>query len=145
MSEVQTRTGALDALEAVLSAAIDDEDSFFRNPEAGIDASETGVVTMTDGDAGEPEVILSPVRFGWEHQVELEITAKGEGRRDAVQALIAKIDAALAADRSLGGAVDDARIVSAPEFHEFSTGGAAAERSAVLHVQLVYTTASGAD
>lgn len=134
-----THDAALDALETVVKAALNGAETFVRNPEKSVDASEEGVVIMTDGDPGEPEVILSPLSFSFDRQVEFEITAKGETRKAVVSALVAKFDPALAVDRTLGGAVEDARIVSAPEVTEYDTDGAATERSAVLRVQLSYT------
>ena len=145
MSDFQSRPAALDALEAAIRAAVENtEAKFFRNPEGDVDASTDGVVIMTDGDPGEPEYILGPFGCAWEHAVEFELTASGEDRKDTIEALIALFDPALAVDRSLGGKVDDARIVTAPDFAEYPVDGAQTERSAVLRVQLSYTTASGA-
>ena len=139
----QTRVGALAALEVVVKAAVGTA-LFHRDPEKPVPASASGVVIMTDGDPGAPEVILSPVSYAYEHQVELEIAANGPNRRTVVEALIAKIDPALAANRTLGGTVDDARVVAAPDVKEFDGEGVGSERSAVLRVQIAYTTASGA-
>lgn len=141
----QTRDGALDALQTVIAAAIAAPAKFYRDPEATIPASHDGVVLMTDGDPGQPEAILSPLSYAWEHQVNFEIAATGENRKATIEALIAKFEPALAADRTLGGAVDDARVTLAPDIHEYPVDGAEQERSAVLFVQLSYTTQSGAN
>jgi len=136
----QTRLGALDALETRIAAVITAPAGFVRDPEAPVDASHDGVVIMRDGDPGQPEYILSPMGYAWEHPVEFEITASGENRRAAVEALIAKFMPALDADRTLGGAVDDARIMTAPEINEYPVEDAETERSAVIRVTLSYTT-----
>ena len=139
----QTRVGELAALETVVKAAVG-AGLFHRDPEKSPPATASGVVIMKDGEPGEPEVILSPVSYAFEHQVEFEIAANGPNRRAVVEALIARIDPALAANRTLGGVVDDARVVAPPDIKEFESEGVGSERSAVLHVQLAYTTASGA-
>lgn len=142
---IQTRAGALDALETVMTTALAGPETFERDPEKSLDASDDGVVIMIHGDPGQSEAILSPPSYAWEHAVEFEITAKGENRKAVVEAIIAKFEPALAVNRTLDGAVDDARIVEAPEIHEYPGGeGVETERSAVLRVQLAYTTASGA-
>ncbi|HEY1630800.1 MAG TPA: hypothetical protein VGF56_05760 [Rhizomicrobium sp.] len=141
----QTRIGALAALEIAISAATAVASiGFHRDPEKSVDATHDGVVIMRDGDPGSPEYILSPMSYSWEHQASFEITASGKEREAAVEAVIALFEPALAADRTLGGAVDDARIVLAPEIHEYPVDGAETERTAMLSVQLSYTTATGA-
>ncbi|HEY4112864.1 MAG TPA: hypothetical protein VGM17_02280 [Rhizomicrobium sp.] len=140
----QTRAGALDALESVMAAALASPVTFERDPEKNVPASHDGVVIMRHGDPGDPEVILSPLSFAFEHQVEFEITASGPDRATTVESIIGRIDPALAVDRTLGGAVDDARVMTAPDINEYEADGVETERSAVLHVQLSYTTASAA-
>lgn len=142
---MQTRVAALAALETVIKNAVTaGSAAFWRDPEKDIDASHTGVVLMHDGDPGQPEVILSPLSYSWEHPVEFEVTASGKSRRAVVEVIIALFEPALAADRTLGGKVDGARIAQAPQFSEYEAEGSETERSGVLYVQLVYTTASGA-
>lgn len=141
----QTRVGALAALEAAVQAALQAAGADFeRDPEKPSEANHNGVVIMRDGDSGTPEPILSPMSFAWEHHVEFEICATGPTRSAKVEALIAALDGALKPDRTLGGTVDDARVVLAPEIKEFEIDGAETERSALVHVQLSYVTASGA-
>jgi len=141
----QSRMGALDALELAIKVVLDGAGvTFFRNPATSVDANRDGIVIMTDGIPGEPDVLLSPRRYCWEHQVEFEITAMGEGRNAVVEAIIARFEPVLALDHTLGGAVDYAAIDSAPDINEFPIEGAETERSAVLRVMLSYVTASGA-
>jgi hypothetical protein len=140
----QTRAGAVDALETVVKAALAAPITFERDPEKSLDASHHGVVIMREGDPGTPEYILSPMSFVFEHQVEFEITASGKDRKSVVEAILALFEPALLVDRTLAGAVDDARTMLAPEIHEYEEDGTEAERSAVLFVQLAYTTASAA-
>lgn len=141
----QTRVGALAALETRIKTALQAAHiGFYRNPANAVDATEDGVVIMTDGMPGEPEVILSPRRYSWDHEVEFEITAMGDDRSATVEAIIALFEPALSLDRTFAGAADYAAIDSAPEFSEYDVDGGQTERSAVLRVTLCYVTASGA-
>lgn len=140
-----THAAALDALQTVISAVVVAAGaSFWRDPESDVPASNTGVVIMSDGDAGDPEVILSPLTYVWERAVEFEITANGVSRRAVVNAILTAIEPAIDVDRTLGGVVDDARILAAPQIGQYDKSGVAPELSAVLHITLNYDTADGA-
>lgn len=141
-----THMAALDALKTLISAAVvTTGGSFWRDPEVDVPASNAGVVIMSDGDAGDPEIILSPLTYAWERAVEFEITANGVNRRDVVNGIFAAVEPAIAADRTLGGVVDDARILTAPQISQFDKkDGVAPELTAVLHITLNYDTADGA-
>lgn len=140
-----TRAGALTALQTVVAAAMSGASvSFFRDPEQRVAASHEGFCVMRDGDPGEPEVLLSPLAFCWEHEVEFEIAVSGPSRAATLETIIALFEPALAADRTLGGAVEDSRIVEAVQIAEDPVDDAETERYATLHVQLSYTTGSGA-
>ena len=66
-----------------------------------------GLIILRDGQPGEPEVTLSPLRYHYQHRAELEIVVQaGTGRASAFDDLIAAIGAALEADRTLGGLCD---------------------------------------
>ncbi len=135
MTSVQSRVAALKALEALIRRAVG-EDIFIRNPESPVEASREGIVVMSDGDPGEAEYILSPLAFCWEHQVAIEIAASGPDRVAVTEGLLARLEPELAADRRLGGAVDDARLMSAPEIHDYPIDDAETERSITVAVQL---------
>lgn len=142
-----THAAALDALETLVSAAVAAAGgSFYRDPEADVTASNTGVVIMSDGDAGDPEILLSPLVYIWDRAVEFEITANGISRRAVVNGILAAVEAALAVDCTLGGVVNDARILVAPQIGQYDKkDGVAPELSAVLHITLNYDTADGAE
>jgi hypothetical protein len=140
---MHTRNGALDALEAVVGAALTAANKkLFRGGD--VDATTAGVVIMSDGDPGEPEVILSPRCYAWEHTVPFEITAKGDNRRATVKAIIDLFPPALAADPTLGGAVDFASLETGWTADDYAMDGVETEYSAKLTVTLSYVTASGA-
>lgn len=141
-----TQEDALRALASVVRPVVVDTGAAFeREPERAPDASHAGVVIMVSGDPGEAEVILSPLTYCWEHRVPFVISACGVDRNRTVGSIVARIDSALAADRTLGGAVDDTRIDDGVKFEEFEGDeGIETERNATLVVTLYYDTASGA-
>ena len=71
--------------------------------------SAAGVLILRDGDPGEPDVLLSPPEYVYEHRAELEVAMSGgtAAERDAAfDALLQAIGAAIAAERTLGGLCD---------------------------------------
>lgn len=100
----------------------------------------TGLIILRDGEPGEPEVTLSPLRYHYRHRVELEVVVQaGTARASAFDDLIAAIGAALEADRTLGGLCDWVEP-EAPASIDLPVEGAAALKAAVITVVLHYTT-----
>jgi hypothetical protein len=86
-------------LETVPGATVKREAPLLETVHAG------GLIILRDGDPGDPEVMLSPVTYLWEHQTEIEIILQ-RGQDDdsaALDSLLIAVGNALAADRSLGG------------------------------------------
>ena len=99
-----------------------------------------GLIILRDGQPGEPEVTLSPLRYHYQHRAELEVIVQaGSGRASAFDDLIAAIGSALEADRTLGGLCDWVEP-EAPASVDFPVEGAAALKAAVITVVLHYTT-----
>ena len=99
-----------------------------------------GLMILRDGQPGDPEVTLSPLRYHYQHRAELEVVVQaGTGRADAFDSLIAAIGAALATDRTLGGLCDWIEP-EAPASVDLPVDGAAALKAAVITVVLHYTT-----
>ena len=99
-----------------------------------------GLIILRDGQPGEPEVTLSPLRYHYQHRAELEVVVQaGRGRAGAFDDLIAAIGAALEADRTLGGLCDWVEP-EAPAAVDLPVEGAAALKAAVIAVVLHYTT-----
>jgi hypothetical protein len=95
---------------------------------------------LRDGQPGEPEVTLSPLRYHYEHRAEMEVVVQaGTGRASAFDNLIATIGAVLEADRTLGGLCDWVEP-EAPASVDLPIEGAAALKAAVITVVLHYTT-----
>ena len=65
-----------------------------------------GLLILRDGEPGEPEVTLSPLRYHYQHRAEIEAVVQGADRDAAFDTLTASIGAAIAADRTLGGHCD---------------------------------------
>lgn len=99
-----------------------------------------GLVILRDGQPGEPEVTLSPLRYHYQHRAELEVVIQaGSGRASAFDDLIAAIGTTLEADRTLGGLCDWVEP-EAPASVDLPVEGAAAMKAAVITVVLHYTT-----
>lgn len=65
-----------------------------------------GLLILRDGEPGEPEVTLSPLRYNYQHRAEIEAVVQGANRDVAFDALCASIGAVIAADRTLSGLCD---------------------------------------
>jgi hypothetical protein len=99
-----------------------------------------GLIILRDGEPGEPEVTLSPLRHHYQHRAELEVIVQaGTGRANAFDDLITAIGAALEADPTLGGACDWIEP-EAPASVDLPVEGAATLKAAVITVVLHYTT-----
>jgi hypothetical protein len=99
-----------------------------------------GLIILRDGQPGEPEVTLSPLRYHYQHRAELEVVVQApNGRATAFDSLIAAIGSALEADRTLGGLCDWVEP-EAPASVDLPVEGAAALKAAVITVVLHYTT-----
>ena len=100
----------------------------------------SGLIILRDGQPGEPEVTLSPLRYHYQHRAELEVVVQaGTGRASAFDTLIAAISIALEADRTLGGFCDWVEP-EAPASVDLPIEGAAALKAAMIIVVLHYTT-----
>ena len=99
-----------------------------------------GLIILRDGQPGEPEVTLSPLRYHYQHRAELEVVVQASnGRATAFDSLIAAIGTALETDRTLGGLCDWVEP-EAPASIDLPVEGAAALKAAVITVVLHYST-----
>ena len=99
-----------------------------------------GLLILRDGEPGDPEVTLSPLRYHYQHRAEIEVIVQGASRDTTFDTLCASIGAALAADRTLGGLCDWVEA-EAPQPVDLPVEGAAALKAAVIPVVLHYSTA----
>lgn len=113
-----------------------------RNEPLPTKVPETGLIILRDGDPGEPEVILSPTRFVYQHRAEVEILVQqaDQAERDAaLDTLLVAVGDALSGDPTLGGKVDILRPGS-PELLQETIEGAPTIKAALIPVFLEYTT-----
>ena len=132
-----TRETVLTALQARLlplaALVLRDEVLPERIPAAGL-------IILRDGQPGEPEVTLSPLRYHYQQRAELEVVVQAPNdRATAFDTLIAAIGAALEADRTLGGLCEWVEA-EAPASVDLPIEGAAALKAAVITLVLHYTT-----
>lgn len=99
-----------------------------------------GLLILRDGEPGEPEVTLSPLRYHYQHRAEIEAVVQGASRDMGFDTLCASIGVALDADRTLGGLCDWVEA-EAPEPVDLPVDGAASLKAAVIPVVLHYSTA----
>lgn len=98
-----------------------------------------GLLILRDGEPGEPEVTLSPLRYHYQHRAEVEAVVRGTARDAAFDTLTASIGTALAADRTLGGLCDWVEA-EAPRPVDLAVEGAASLKAAVIVVVLHYSS-----
>ncbi len=85
MTTPTTAEGALSALFAALGASLPAGAKLLRNGILPERVPPQGVAILRDGDPGEPEVLLSPPRYIYEHRAEIDIAveAASAAERDA--------------------------------------------------------------
>lgn len=135
---------ALQALAAALSA-LPGGAKLERNADVPTTVDLPGLLILRDGDPGEPEITLSPLRYSFDHVAALEIYVQAgatTARAATLPDLLAEVGAALAgASRTLGGRVEFVSW-SAPSFDDTPVAGAATIRGAHVAVTLSYTTSN---
>ena len=113
-----------------------------RNEPLPTKVPEACLIILRDGDPGEPEVILSPTRYVYQHRAEVEVLVQeaDQAERDAaLDTLLVAVGDALTADPTLGGKVDIVRPGS-PELLQETIEGAPTIKAALIPVFLEYIT-----
>lgn len=103
-----------------------------------------GLVIIRDGDPGEPDVLLSPLTYVYEHRVPIEIAAFASAsltREQAIDQMLAAIGEAVATDRTLGGLCEFLET-EAPTSDDLETAGAISGRWADAAIIASYATAN---
>ena len=100
-----------------------------------------GLLILRDGEPGEPEVTLSPLRYHYQHRAEIEAVIQGAARDAVFDTLCASIGTALTADRTLGGLCDWVEA-EAPRPVDLPVEGAASLKAPAIPVVRHYTTAA---
>jgi hypothetical protein len=99
-----------------------------------------GLLILRDGEPGEPEVTLSPLRYHYQHRAEIEAVVQGATRDVAFDTLCASIGMALATNRTLGGLCDWVEA-EAPRPVDLPVDGADSLKAAVITMVLHYSLA----
>jgi len=135
------RESAINALHAHLSAALIPI-SLRRNEVLSTAIPSEGLIILRDGDAGEPEVLLSPLRYLYQHRVELEVWvqhAQSTERDQQFDQLLQSLGVALDSAGTLNDAVDLLHTGS-PEFSTESIEGGATIKVATIPIFLEFNT-----
>ena len=135
------REQALAGLFLCLQNGMDDI-AVLRNEPLPTKIPASGLLILRDGDAGEPEITLSPTRYHYAHVAEIEVLVqkpKPDERDEALDELLVALGDTLGADASLSGAVDY-MFIGSPEFLTETVDGAPAIKAAVVPITLEYTT-----
>ncbi|MBI4968176.1 MAG: acyl-CoA transferase [Rhodospirillales bacterium] len=128
-------TALLGCLQAVPAATVKREEPLPEKVPAG------GLVILRDGDPGEPEVLLSPLTYLWQHRADIEVVVQKapDQAPAALDTLLAEVGSALSANRTLGGFVDWVEW-SAPQTRDLAIDGASGLKGAVVTVTLHYAS-----
>jgi hypothetical protein len=141
---MSARETAIAALHATLASAL-----AVRSPAPLLLRNETipqripagGLVVVRDGEILSETAMFSPLAWAIEHGAEVEIVvaeATPADRDALLDDLLSTIGAAVAADRTLGGAVEWVGP-GAPRFEDIVVEGGAASRAALVTVTLAFT------
>lgn len=150
---ITTHEAVLTALFDVLKAVkADDYDApqVTRNELQPLQLHSAGWLALQDGEAGEPEVLLSPLAYDWEREAEIHLLvparSPAEGRAQ-LAALIAALEMRLLQEAA-EGALDAAGVAWAelgpPAYDALPIEGEEDAASAVCTLTLAYTTATAA-
>lgn len=135
-----TSETVLQALAAVLEAGLPPGCRFLRGGDLPVNIPAGGIAILQDGDPGEPQTLLSPTLYVYEHRAEVDIVvdrataADPEATFDDIRVAIG---VALGLDRTLGGLCDYV-IGVAPVPVEFAVEGAQGLKAATLGIVLTY-------
>lgn len=100
-----------------------------------------GIIILRDGEPGEAEITMSPLAYQYDHMAEVEVFAPSgvETPTAWLDRICQEIGTAIAADRTLGGAVDWADIQPGRAV-DLPNGGEAPIHATNFTVMLTYVT-----
>jgi hypothetical protein len=98
-----------------------------------------GLLILRDGEPGEPEVTLSPLRYHYQHRAEIEAVVQDADRDAAFDILCASIGTAITTDRTLGGLCDWVEA-EAPRPVDLPVEGAASLKAGIVPIILYYVS-----
>ena len=114
-----------------------------RNPDKLMKVPADGaIIILRDGESGDPEVLLSPLTYIYEHLVTAEIMVQNPDpaiRDSTLDALLVSIGGVINANRTLDGLAEWIEARS-PDFQEESIEGAASIRTATVLIMVRFFT-----
>ena len=135
------REQVLDAIKTLIAGALPNAE-VKRNLDKPERIPPGGLVIIRDGDSGEPEVLLSPLTYVYEHRVPIELAAFASAsltREQVIDQMLSAIGTAAMADRTLGGLCDFIET-EAPTPDDLETAGAISARWADAAIIAGYAT-----
>lgn len=141
MSARETAITALHDVVASVLVARDPAPTVLRNETVPQRIPAGGLIVVRDGETLSETAMFSPLAWAIEHGAEVEIVVGGATPADrdaALDDLLTTIGAAIAMDRTLGGAVEWAGP-GAPRFEDIVIDGAATSRAVLVTVTLAFT------
>lgn len=115
----------------------------YRNRDKPQKIPSGGIVILRDGGGEEPEVLLSPLTYIYEHLVTAEIMVQNPDpaiRNTTIDALLVGIGSVINANRTLDGLAEWIEARS-PEFQEEPIEGAVSVRTATVLIMVRFFTA----
>jgi hypothetical protein len=113
-----------------------------RNEDTAQPVPAGGLIILRDGEREAIEVTMWPVCHHWQHDAVVDVLVQGRsaaGRDAALDQLLLALGAAIAADPTLGGAVDWAQV-SDLALEDLAVPAGAALKGAVVTVSLLYAS-----
>lgn len=98
-----------------------------------------GLLILRDGEMGEPEILLSPLIYVWNHNARVELYSSSADPDAHMDVLLISLGEALNADTSLGGLVDLMEIGS-PDFDGAAPDGGPDIKATVVPIRVTYET-----
>lgn len=135
------REQVLDAIKSLVAGALPAAE-VKRNLDKPERIPPGGLVIVRDGDPGEPDVLLSPLTYIYEHRVPIEIAAFASAsltREQVLDQMLSAIGAAVEANRTLGDLCDFIEA-EAPTSDDLETAGAMSGRWADAAIIASYAT-----
>lgn len=114
----------------------------YRNLDKPQQVPSGGMIVMRDGASAEPEMLLSPLTYIYEHLAGVEIMVQNPDpalRDSMLDALLVSIGSVITANRTLDGLAEWVEARS-PDFQEEPVEGAASIRAATVQVMLRFAT-----
>lgn len=102
----------------------------------------TGIIFLRDGNLGEPEVLLSPLIYIYQHQAEIEVIVQDVDsniRDELLDKLLLKVNEFIGKSGNLNNLVDYISI-GTPEFLLEAPEGTVPIKAAIIPIILEYST-----